>query len=311
MTDAPEPWPALPPEATDPETEKVRRTAIANAEIDLAKARRIAPAAQAKQQDELNQKLAETLTGLTTGGVDRARKGAEFLQTAASAIAVLYTGMLTALKVADHPAPARSLVPMLFLGLAIAFATYYLGFVRPGKPLDRPNFANVPEEDLWVRLNYVSTWVRQITLARARALRAGVVSLFAGLFLLPIGLIDFPTTLIPTTTTASGGASGSTGTATTPTPKPTPTIAWPSPSPDLPNASLAAVLYAAQLEEFRKTLKADSADSSKTDEASRNNVAFWLTVAGLIAVILVLSLNTFDPGPTEPGKVIGPEIEPR
>jgi hypothetical protein len=240
-------------------------------------------ATRAKEARELNQKMIDTLATLTVGSVERARVGAQFLQTAASAIAVLYTGLLGAIFVADQAAPTRSIIPLLFLGAAITLATAYLAFVGPGKGISRPRFDNVPSEDPWVRLDYINTWVREVTLPRAWALRGGVVTILIAVLFLPVPIIQFPTGL--PLLTALHIAADSAPAATSPSPRPS--IAWPSP-PALPDPSLAAVLYAVQLDQFRKELPPTAKSTDTATEANRDRFAGVLAViGGLIAGIVM------------------------
>jgi hypothetical protein len=271
MTDTPKPWPPLPPQVADePKAKEAWASAIGTAIVDAEKVARGTESARAKTADELNQKLAETLTTLSVGAIDRARTGAQFIQTAATAIAGLYTGVLAVLFVADQAAPIRSFIPVLFLGLAVVLATYYLAFVVPGTRMDRPDYQNINDADLWVRLNYVSRWVRRIVFRRGGALRAAVVSLFFGLLFLPVGVAHLPANL-----KIQG----------LPEPKITTTseVNWPAPT-ILPDPSLSVVLYTAQLEEFRENLPA--ASSGVPDTTARDDVAAWS--AALLALVVVV-----------------------
>jgi hypothetical protein len=305
-------WPPLPTElTTNADAIKARAEAIAAATVDLAKGDRTAGAAAAKAALELNQKLVDALAAIVTAGIDRARSGAQFVQTAASAIAGIYTGVLAALFVADHPAPFRSFIPMLFLGFAIALATFYLAFLAPGNLLKRPEFKGIPAEDMWVRLQYVSVWTREIALRRASALRAAVLSLFVGLLFLPVALVHLPATLAlplinPQAATTAPMSDGTASAGAVGAPRPT-AIPWPSPTV-LPEASLSAVLYAAQLEQFRTTLSktgVDPADVSDRDEQT----AWRIAGAALVLVLLFWAnpLRLYRPKTPATDEVVVPE----
>jgi len=268
----PEPkvWPALPPDLVDDQkAHEAWASAIAEAVVDAEKTVRGVGAARAKSEDDLNQKLADTLTTLTVGGIDRARTGAQFIQTAATAIAGLYTGVLAVLFVADQAAPIRSFIPVLFLGLAVVLATYYLAFVVPGTGIARPAYENNNDADVWVRLNYVSLWVRRIVFRRAGALRAAVICLFFGLLFLPIGVAHLPPDLDIQGLPAPEPAKQS-------------DVIWPAPT-ILPDASLSVALYTAQLAEFRDNLPGKS--SGTPDTTARDELAAW--VAALLALVVV------------------------
>jgi hypothetical protein len=266
-------WPTLPSDiSTNAKAVDARAEAIATALIESETARRGIQAARAKSADDLNQKLADTLVTVTVGGIERARGGAQFVQTAATALAGLYTGVLAVLFVADEAAPVRAFIPALFLGLAVTLATYYLAFVVPGTGMSKPDYENNNDADLWVRLNYVSRWVRRIVFRRAGALRAAVLSLFLGLFFLPVGIAKIP-------------VEWELGWLPEPATPVQPTMAWPAPT-ILPDASLSVVLYEAQLEEFRENL--GPAPSSSPDTTARDELVAWaLAALGLIAVLLL------------------------
>jgi hypothetical protein len=272
MAVAPLPWPDLPDDLKDDaKAKEARATAIGTAIVDAEKAAREVPAARAQSSDDLNQKLAETLTTISTGAIERARSGAQFVQTASTAIAGLYTGVLGVLFVSDHAAPGRAFIPALFLGLAVALATYYLAFVVPGTRMQRPVFQNVNDADLWVRLNYVSMWARRIVFRRAGSLRAAVVCLFLGLVFLPIGVAKVPADVhiqfLPE-----------------PVDRPATTIDWPKPT-ILDTPQLSVALYTAQLEEFRENLPPAQ---SGPDSTARDDTAAWgLALLGLLIVLLV------------------------
>jgi hypothetical protein len=262
-------WPPLPQSLrADPKAQEAWATAVATAIVEAEKSARAVDADRAKEAADLNQKLTDTLATISIGGIERARGGAQFVQTASTALAGLYTGVLGVLFVADQPAPVRSLIPALFLGLAVVLATYYLAFVVPGTNMDRPEFQNIPAEDLWERLNYISLWVRQVVFRRAGALRAAVVSLFFGLVFLPIGLASVPTDwslpLLP---------------ASTATPS---AIDWPSPTV-LPDPALSVALYTAQLDQFRKGLT-----QAPTAAASRDDIVAWLLALAAVVIVGVV-----------------------
>jgi hypothetical protein len=267
----PGPWPDLPPDvASEPEAVKARKVAIANAVVELAKTQRGAAEARAKSEHDLTQVLLDTLTTLTVGGVDRARSSAQFVQTAATAIAGLYTGALAAIFITGTAAPTRTLVPMLFLGFSIWLSTYYLAFLTPGKTIARPAFLNIPDNDAWERLNYATRWVRRITMRRANALRAAILSLLFGLLFVPLAFTSGSAVVENALSPAS------------PSPSPA-AVVWPAPTP-LANDSLSAVLYAAQLQQFRDNLAARAKAVTSDDDVVEAGA--W--VAGLVALLVVL-----------------------
>lgn len=200
--------------------------------------------------------------------------------------------MLGVLFVADQAAPSRSFIPMLFLGLAVALATFYLAFVVPGAGMWPPQYDSIPDKDMWTRLNYVSTWVRRIVFPRASALRAAVISLFFGLAFLPVGIAHLPpelsVPLVPVPAVSTPAA-----------------IVWPEPR-TLGDPDLSVVLYTAQLEEFRERLP--PATSATPDTTARDNAVAWsLALVGFL-IIALIAWNPFGWWkPEETAQVQGPD----
>ncbi len=95
---------------------------------------------------ELSKLYHTTIVEISKGSVERARDSAKYIQTAAAAIAALYTALLgLVFSVTDHPLPVRGVYAVAFLGLAIAFATAYLAFVKHGG--DTVGYANAGNLD--------------------------------------------------------------------------------------------------------------------------------------------------------------------
>lgn len=188
-------WPSLPDGwQGDKALQKLRAEKILDAEIELEKARRAAAEANPRSSMTLalEQKLHETLYSVAAASIDRARAGAQFVQTAASAIGVLYTGVLAVIFVSDTPVPARGFLPTLFFAIAIGFATAYLAFVNKMDPLKRPKLYGSLAEDIWQRTNFLARYARAIVLQRAPLLRGAVISLAFGVVLLPVAVFELP-----------------------------------------------------------------------------------------------------------------------
>ena len=102
-------------------------------ELDLAKSDETdASAARKSESDlevELRKQFHSTIIEVAKGGIERARDSAKYVQTAATAIMAVYTGVLALVfSVTDNPLPLRGAWAAVFLGLAIALATAYLAF---------------------------------------------------------------------------------------------------------------------------------------------------------------------------------------
>lgn len=263
-------WPELPSEwENDPLMKRHLARRILDAEVDLEKDTRSAsPAAEpvdptSTMRFALEQKLHETLLTNSSAAIERARSGAQFVQTAASAIGVLYTGVLAVIFVSDTPVPARGFLPTLFFALAIGLATAYLAFVNKMPAQPRPTLWGSDAEDIWQRTNFFARYTRAIVLYRAPLLRAAVVSLAFGVFLLPAAVFHVP-------------RASSAATTTTPTTE----IDWPTPPPDRP-PRLAALLYERQLDRFVKELDAKPTPKSPSEE---DVLAAFVAILGLLLV---------------------------
>ena len=261
-------WPGLPDGWTA--DEKMRRFLtehVLDAEIELEKGRRSAdePANPTRTMSfALEQKLHESLYTVATGAIDRARTGAQFVQTAASAIGVLYTGVLAVIFVSDTPVPARGFLPTLFFAIAIGLATAYLAFVNKMQPIARPTLYGSVAEDIWQRTNFLARYTRTIVLQRAPLLRAAVIALVFGVILLPAAVFQVPDASSAETAAAS------------------PAIDWPDPPPDRPTA-LAVVLYEHQLDHFVDNLEAGSQPAA-TSPGEEDILAALITVVGLLLI---------------------------
>lgn len=72
----------------------------------------------------LEKSFVDHIFDVAKGSIDRARAGAEKVQTAATAIAGLYTTVLgVSFSVTEKPLPGRGLIAPIFLGAAIVAST--------------------------------------------------------------------------------------------------------------------------------------------------------------------------------------------
>jgi hypothetical protein len=192
--------------------------------------------------------------------VDRARAGAQFVQTAAAAIVTLYTGSLAlAFSIKDNPLPLRAVMPAFFLAIAIAFAAYYLAF--PSKSVgnsDVPSDANDPPEKWFTTYE---DWMRKIVLRRAWALRSSVIALLLGAVFLPTPFVSVKSH-----------------------PADPPAVkSWPKPPSD--NVQLQKILYTAQVAEAAK-LRQSAAPKPKGEYAIRERWLWWAFALGMIVVVV-------------------------
>ena len=122
--------------------------------------------------------------------LDRAIQRATYVATAAGAIGTLYTAVLAARYTTSHEAPARSILPALFIGAAVAFSTWYMAFLRGYTRNQQLLLSGTGGSVAETRLLDFMEWSFSGVLARAWSLRVSVIALALGLALLPIGVVQ-------------------------------------------------------------------------------------------------------------------------
>lgn len=136
---------------------------------------------QRSTEAELTKLFHQTITEVSTTAIDRSRDSAKFVQTAASAIFALYTGLLAlAFSVTDNPLPVRGVWAGVFLGLSIALSSAYLAFLTKAPRLR----LSLPGQSLTqlqhARSAFLTRWTNATVRNRRWAIRASVVSLAFG-----------------------------------------------------------------------------------------------------------------------------------
>lgn len=211
-------------------------------------------------EDELNKAFHQGLMEVSKGALARSAAAAELVQKGSAAIVTLYTAVLAlAFSVSDRPLPLRGLLPAVFLGLAVAFATGYVAYVSRIPNTPGPSPSPLPEEYQLNRTNAFISWVATTALTRAMWLRRAVVSLAIGVLLLPIPFIAFPLT------EASAG---------------TP-IEWPPPPTVVDDAT--TELYKAQVAETARLRQAQ-------EKATKEDEGGLVALVALFGVFLVLTV---------------------
>jgi hypothetical protein len=139
---------------------------------------------------DLNKLFHETVAEVSKGAIERSRDSAKYVQTAATAIMALYTGVLSlAFSVTDNPLPVRGVWAAVFLGLSIALATAYLAFLsKPRAPSLFKPAGLIPELQL-LRTGYLTKIINATVYNRRWAIRASVVSLAVGVAFLPAAFV--------------------------------------------------------------------------------------------------------------------------
>jgi hypothetical protein len=161
-----------------------------------------AEAAAGPQVDDLNSPLVvavhEAYLKIGRTMVERSLTRANIVLTSATAATTAYTALLGLVYASAHGRrlPPIALLPVVYLGIAIALTAFYVGYLAPHRrrfhALPVGNTQAVAEE----RLATFLTWVSDSVLSRAWALRTALVSLGLGLVLLPVGFISFNHVLI-------------------------------------------------------------------------------------------------------------------
>jgi hypothetical protein len=173
-----------------------RLKAEQDGDVDLQKAQQLADVALEKAEidADLTSRVAiqTAMIDLVKGSVDRSKAAATFVQAAAVAVSTLYTGALAFVAVgAGHTVPARGLIPVVFLGLAIAMAAGYMAFVsREAATVVSGQLAPSRRQQQMQRVADFTEWVNGSVLQRSAFLRAAVVSLGVGAVFLPIGIVN-------------------------------------------------------------------------------------------------------------------------
>ena len=220
--------------------------------------------------------------------VERARSGAQFVQTAAAAVVTLYTGALAvAFSATSSPLPLRGLIPAVYLGLAVALAAFYLAF--PSTTVERvsipPAAGSTEEPAAW--FTSFTGWTQGIILRRRTALRTALFALLLGVIFLPTPFVKVKT---------------STPTAPKLTEWPTKTSVG-NVQLDLSDIQLQRILYRAQVAEVAK-LREKAAPQPKGEFTVRERWVWWAFAGGLLFLLLsLIPWHGTPPVPFIPGTI--------
>lgn len=130
--------------------------------------------------------------GVIQGTLDRSVSRAQFLTATIGAVSTTYTALLGVnFAVANSkPAPSRALIPVLFLGLALALSALYVAFLRrtaATRQLLPTSIGGTLAEE---RLKTFMDWTFSGVLARAWALRTAIVAFAVGIAVMPLPFVD-------------------------------------------------------------------------------------------------------------------------
>jgi hypothetical protein len=193
------PWPE-PPAAAASQSAELWKQRYAAELAEATEQRRAGDPARAESRKAehahdlaLRVELFKAYLDVAKGASERAKAAAQFVQTAASAVGTIYAGVLALAFKAEVPAvrlTPRALAAAVFLGLAIAGATWFLAFLTRGRPVAGPELTGDFEGSQIARLNAFIQWSSELAVRRVSFLRAAVISLAVGIALLPVPFID-------------------------------------------------------------------------------------------------------------------------
>lgn len=182
------------------------QTAYFQAKVDEMKAswRDAASKASASEasEDALRMAIQAAYLDVAKGNVDRALKRAESVATAAAAIGTVYTTLLGLVffvgsaRPTEAPLPAPGVAAPVFLGLALVLSAFYIAFISPKRFLSNFLSSATGAELQEKRMRTFIEWVHLSTTSRSWALRAAVISLGFGVFLIPLPFLDIDTTIM-------------------------------------------------------------------------------------------------------------------
>jgi hypothetical protein len=193
-------WPSIPNVPASDERFEFWKLLYASQLQEIAEQRRASDSARSAPAEAehahdfaVRTEMIKAYLDVAKGAPERVKAAAQFVQTAASAVATVYTALLALSFGTGSDAvrlDPRALAPGMFLGLAIALASAFLAFVTPGEPSAGPQGSGDIEIAHVNRLNAFIQWSRELVLRRVYLLRASVISLSVGVALLPVPFID-------------------------------------------------------------------------------------------------------------------------
>ncbi len=126
---------------------------------------------------------------VASNAIDRSLSRAATVTAASSAVATIYTGLLTASYVSGAAPKVQAVIPAIFLGLSVIFAATYTAFLHQKSKDVRFLDAARGEQGAQERLLGFFEWIVAAVYDRAWALRVAILSLGIGLALLPLAFV--------------------------------------------------------------------------------------------------------------------------
>lgn len=216
---------------------------------------------------------ATALLDTVKGSLDRSRAAAELVQKAAAAIGTLYVGVLgVSFSVSSRPLPPRGFFPAIFFGLAVTLSTFYVAYLTAPDRVELDAVPTSPPERMNVRLRNYSVIIQRTVERRAYALRASVIALGVGVFLLPAPFVRLSTNATPSAQSS---------------------YAWPTPPAVAtePAANLEAIVFKAQVDEV-------AALRQRAHQLAENDLGPWQWETLGILLVAVFALALINKPPT-------------
>jgi hypothetical protein len=209
------------------------------------------------------------------GSIERTRQAAEAVRLAAAAIGTIYAAVLALAFSVAKPLPPRGLIPAVFLGLAIFFATAFVAWL-PRTVAESNQKWPIPTGDLGpdqrANTEMFIRWAKEPSIKRFHVLRGGVLALAFGIAYLPV----------PFMAIGSSSAAEPSEVSLTAFPSP-PTVTETTPVGAI---ELEKILYTAQVAEVSEVRKQQLAT---TPGEAADSLAFWL-IYGSAALALIVTL---------------------
>jgi hypothetical protein len=145
----------------------------------------------------LDEALYNAYIDVTKGVFDRVSSASDFVATAAAAVGTVYTALLGLSfgigKDVNRPLPVRGIASAVFLGFALALAVANRAFITKPPPGDISTMGTADVRTFQMQqLNRFIAWANDNATRRRIFLQMAVLSLSAGVALLPLPFIDIP-----------------------------------------------------------------------------------------------------------------------
>lgn len=232
----------------------------------------------------------DVMLAVAKDSIDRSRESGKSVQTAATAVGTIYTGVLALVfSVTGRQLPPRGLLTPLALGAAVLLANVYLNYltrVTTSSPYPSPRLSGwLP--DSHARVAAFAEYAKKIVDRRAVWLRASVLALGASLLFIAAPFVSF-----------AGSPAISTAPTLTPT-FPVPTATGTTPT------SLDQIRYQAQLDDVSELHKAQITSAAEPAASGWTGEDLWWFVVALMVAVVVVLVARAGPRPEQSSADVG------